>query len=273
MPRTYQRKRPRPTYTVDNVIQAVQDVKDGKLNQRAAAVKYGVPKTIIQEHVSGRHKSLSDEELDIEACILARAHFGYPCDRRELLDLVGKYVKANKLKTQFTDGTPGEDWFLAFMKRHPRLSLKKPKHLQKLRKDATNPYVVYNFFDKLESVYKEKELTGQEKACFIFNPDESSFCSNPSRVRGIGEKGKTLSRVLSGGSGRESRIVLACVSADGYVLPPMVVLWVLQYRHGGTSENAYPGTLYSTSTKWLDGGATILQLALCLLHPTRNKTL
>ncbi|KAJ8878220.1 hypothetical protein PR048_018797 [Dryococelus australis] len=86
MPRMYQQNSPQPTYTVDNVI---QDVKD---------VKYGVPKTITQERVTGkvtvdtfgngRHKSLSDkEELDIKACILAHVHFEYPCDRHELLDL------------------------------------------------------------------------------------------------------------------------------------------------------------------------------------------
>ncbi|KAJ8878219.1 hypothetical protein PR048_018796 [Dryococelus australis] len=53
------------------------------------------------------------------------------------------------------------------MKRHPRPSKKKPEHLQKLRKDATNPNVVYDDFDKLKTIYKETELTGQEKACFV----------------------------------------------------------------------------------------------------------
>ncbi|KAJ8896680.1 hypothetical protein PR048_002025 [Dryococelus australis] len=104
MSRTYKRKKPRVTYTVENVIQAVQDTKDGKLSQRRAALKYGVPKTVIQE------RTLSvKEEQDIEDCIIARAYFGYPCDRRELLNLVGEYVKTNmpSVKTQFADGTPG----------------------------------------------------------------------------------------------------------------------------------------------------------------------
>lgn len=57
---------------------------------------------------------------------------------------------------------------------------------------------------------------------YIRNCDESGFQSDPSRVGGIGEKGKPLSRV-SGGSGRESTTVLACVLAEGHVLPPLIV--------------------------------------------------
>ncbi|KAJ8867212.1 hypothetical protein PR048_031007 [Dryococelus australis] len=267
-------------YTVDNVIQAVQDVKDGKLFQRAAVVKVQGSKTIIQERVSGkvtiytfgsgRHKSLSDkEELNIETCILAGAHFGYPYDRHELLNLVGEYVKANNLKTQFTDDTPGEDCYLAFMKWHPRLSLKKLEHLQKLRMDTTNPNVVYDFFDKFESA-----LTGQEKACFVFNADERGFCSDPSHVRSIGEKGKTLSRV-SGGSGRESTTVLACVSVDGYVLPPMVVFKGAAVQARWTSENAYPGTLYSMSTNgWMEEPQFYNWLCACFfLYVTKLRQL
>lgn len=50
---------------------------------------------------------------------------GLPCDKSEQRQLVGEYVNAKALKTPFKDGIPGEDWYCAFMKRHPNLSLKK----------------------------------------------------------------------------------------------------------------------------------------------------
>lgn len=58
------------------------------------------------------------------------------------------------------------------------------------------------------------------KGKFIFNADESGFNTDPSvkSKRAIGEKGKALNRV-SGGSGRESISVLACVA----FLPPFIV--------------------------------------------------
>lgn len=91
------------------------------------------------------------------------------------------------------------------MKRNSSLSLKKPEHLQKVRKDARDPFVVYDFYDKLENLMEENTY----EPSFIFNADESGFHSDPSRTRAIGAKGIPLSRV-SGGSGRESTIPQPC---------------------------------------------------------------
>lgn len=92
-----------------------------------------------------------------------------------------------------------------------------------------------------------------DKACFVFNTDESGFKSDPSRLRGIGEKGKSLSRV-SGGSGRESTTVLACVSASGAVMPPMVVFKDVAVQPRWVSDKAYLGTHYAVSKSgWMEG--------------------
>lgn len=108
------------------------------------------------------------------------------------------------------------------MKRNKNISLKKPEHLQKVRKTARDPEIVYNFYTKLEEVYEKQGLKGEDKAKFIFNCDESAFDSNPSRFKALCEKMKPLSRV-SGGSGREYTTVLVCVSADGCFLPPLIL--------------------------------------------------
>ena len=97
-----------------------------------------------------------------------------------------EYVKANDVKNVFTDGIPGEDWYLGFMKRHPRLSLKKPELLQASRKTNTAPEVVYDFYEKMQTLYQEKDLLSPNKAAFVFNTDETGFRSDPSRLRGIG---------------------------------------------------------------------------------------
>jgi hypothetical protein len=62
----------------------------------------------------------------------------------------------------------------------------------------------------------------------------------------------TLSRV-SGGSGRESISVLAYISANGSFLPPFMLFKGSAVQARWTSENAYPGTLYSTSKNdWME---------------------
>lgn len=118
------------------------------MSQREAAKHYKIPKSVIQLRVSGkvslahqgagRPKTLTeDAENIIVECLIARFEFGYPCDHMELMHLVGEHVRANNIKNVFKDGTPGEDWYLGFMKRHPRLSLKKAQHLQTVRKSNT----------------------------------------------------------------------------------------------------------------------------------------
>ncbi|KAJ8966379.1 hypothetical protein NQ314_003555 [Rhamnusium bicolor] len=88
--------------------------------------------------------------------------------------------------------------------------------------------------------------------CFIFNADESGFNSDPTRVRAIGEKGKCLSRV-SGGSGRESTIVLACIAADGTFLPPFIIYKGAAVQARWISEKCFQGTLYGASNNgWIE---------------------
>jgi hypothetical protein len=81
------------------------------------------------------------------------------------------------------------------------------------------------------------------KGKFIFNADESGFNTDPSRLRAIGEKGKALNRV-SGGSGRESISVLACVAADGAFLPPFIVFKGVAVQPRWTSAKDFPGKFY-----------------------------
>lgn len=96
------------------------------------------------------------------------------------------------------------------------------------------------------------DIVSEEKACFIYNADESGFKSDPSRLRAIGEKGKSLSRV-SGGSGRESTTVLACVGANASFLPPLIVFKGAGIQARWISERAYPGTLYTVSKNgWME---------------------
>lgn len=263
MPRNYKRKTPGPSYSLDDLNNAINDVKNGNMTYRQAAQHYGVPFTNIFNRIKGRkvsHDRLGGGrspdlpphvESDLANCLIARSQMGFPCDKRELKQLVQEYVTVNNLQTRFRDGQPGDDWYLGFMKRHPRLTLKKPEHLQKSRKNARDPFVVFDFFNKLKTVYEEFKVD-ETRANFVSNADESGFTSDPSRLRGIGEKGVALNRV-SGGSGRDSTSVLACVSANGAFLPPLIVFKGAGVQARWISEEAYPGTVYSaTSNGWME---------------------
>ncbi|KAF6209815.1 hypothetical protein GE061_015566 [Apolygus lucorum] len=153
MPRTYVRKTAPPSYTVDDVTHAVHDILNGNLTYLAAAEQYSVPKTVLFNRIKGRKTNIDklgagrptdlpkEVEETLVQCLIARAKMGYPCDKKEVKELVQEYIKATGMSTRFVDGKPGEDWYQSFMGRNPKISLKKPEHLQKARKQARDRFV------------------------------------------------------------------------------------------------------------------------------------
>ncbi|KAJ8938752.1 hypothetical protein NQ314_011349 [Rhamnusium bicolor] len=248
MPITHVRKRPMPTYSPQDLINAVNDVLNKNKTCREAEELYGVPIAVIFHRINGRKVPIeklgagrppvldTDTENQIVLCLIARARMGYPCDKEELKDLVSEYVKANNVKNPFKDSRPGEDWYQCFMKRHPILSLKKAEHLQTCRSTARDPDRDYHFYEKLGNLYKKCGLQTEEMAM----------------LRGIGEKGKPLSRV-SGGSGWESISVLVCASTEGHFLPSLIIFNGAAVQARWTSEHAYPVTRYAASSNgWME---------------------
>lgn len=247
-------------YTLEQLRNAVSDVVEKRKSYRAASAAYKVPVTVIFNRIKGRQINefeigkgrRTDIPRDVEEklakCLLARAEMGFPCDKRELKTLVQEYITKNGLTTRFKDNMPGDKWYYGFMKRHPRLTLKKPEHLQKARKSARDPFVVYDFFDQVSDIYSTTSLSPE----LVFNTDETGFASDPNRLRGIGEKSVPLNRI-SDGSGRESTSVLACVSADGCCLPPLVVFKGKAVQPRWISADALEDTMYAaTANGWME---------------------
>lgn len=212
MPRIYERKRPQPSYTVDDVARAVEDILNHNKTYQEVDDYYGIPKSVVFHRVKGRKTAVTkmgsgrmqslgaDVGRDLENCIRTRARMGIPCHKEDVKEIVAVYVQSNNLKTQFVNNRPGDDWYYNFMKRHPGLSFKKPELLQKCRMDSRDPFVIYKFYKEVVQLYKDNNL--YDKPSFVFNCNESGFCHDPTKCKALGERGKSLSRV-SGGSGRE----------------------------------------------------------------------
>lgn len=267
MPNNYKKTKVVPAYGLADVKRGEKFVKEG-MTYREAHKLSGVPRSVLQRYIkggckpqtlgSGRSSILSTEvEEVLEKCLVARSIMGYPCNRSELKDLVHEYVIANGMITPFSNGKPGNKWYANFMRRHPKLSLKKPEQIQKVRITSRDPFVVYSFFDMVGKLYEACQITASS-APFIFNADESGFGSDPSRLRGIGQKGVALNRI-SDGSGRESTSVLGCVSASGDCLPPLIVFKGKSVQPRWVSREEFPGTMYAATENGWMGEPTFFQ--------------
>ncbi|KAI4466405.1 hypothetical protein MML48_3g00013778 [Holotrichia oblita] len=143
----------------------------------------------------------------------------------------------------------GYDWYKSFLRRHNNLSQRKAQNLNPARTQKLNPAIAQDHFNKLESVL-----------------DKLDIKQSPERIFNIDEKGCRLtlhhnqSVLAAKGSRRvhlicnehaENCTVVACVSALGYAIPPMIIFKGLRLKesyknnlpHGSTVEMAIKGSM------------------------------
>ena len=95
-----------------------------------------------------------------------------------------------------------------------RMSLKKSNTISSAWKSAaSNPFIVFGFYDTLEKVMSEKQFLSLQ----IWNLDESGFPTDPGRCKVIAPKGKVANKITSG-AGHENITVLAACNASGRLL-------------------------------------------------------
>ncbi|XP_068082293.1 uncharacterized protein [Anabrus simplex] len=240
MVRNYKRKTEKGAggaYSSEDLEKALSDVKNGNKTTRGAAAFYNIPRSTLKHYVLGTRgkgnvsqgpnkggggvKSYlsADDEEELANGIRIMEKNGFGLTREEVLDIVKCYIVQNKLETRFKNQRPGEDWFRSFRKRN-RLSIKLPQSIEHSRCDQTNPWIIYDFFDKLTQVVKELGLNG--KPGQIYNCDETAFCHDPYKTRVVGAINEKSQRKTSA-SGRENTTALLCVSADGKLMPLLCV--------------------------------------------------
>ena len=108
--------------------------------------------------------------------------------------LVQEYVRDHNISTPFTDNMPGKAWINGFMARN-KISLKKANLIYSARKSVTaNPFIIYDFYEKLESILNENYFTAEQ----IWNCDESGFPSDPQKCKVVRERVEVAYKVTCG---------------------------------------------------------------------------
>ncbi|XP_050309036.1 uncharacterized protein LOC126745308 [Anthonomus grandis grandis] len=177
------------------------------------------------------------------------AKWGFALSKQEIQLVVQTYVNENAIKTTFKEGKPDDDWFRSFYKRN-RLSQKKMEQLEKCRRTATSdPFIIYSFYDRLGETIQQLGL--QDKPAHIFNLDETEFNMDPGRIKGVAALGQKVHRSIEG-SGKENITTMACISASGVLLPPLIIYQGQNLWSTWKGSNDLEGTCYAVSDKgWM----------------------
>ncbi|CAC5378343.1 unnamed protein product [Mytilus coruscus] len=210
---------------------AIEAVRSNQMSIRKAADHYGVKKSTLGDHVSGKiatgRKSGRSTvfELDVEKQIVAKAQLvsqqGFGVSRKQLMRKAGQLARTMKLKTPFKKGIPGQAWWDGFRQRNPELVLRKPEKLASTRARNLNKPVVDNYFKDLDNTLTELNLRDSPNA--IWNMDETNSNMEHTPAKKCSRKGvKSVPGLVS--NSRESVTVVACISAAGIAMPPMNVV-------------------------------------------------
>ena len=235
---------------------ALELVASGSKGVNRAAFECHVPATTLKDRVSGRVAHgctmgakpylTRKEEKELVNFILQCAKMGYGRTRQNVLRITEQYVRAKKgcNLRRLSNG-----WWNGFLKRWPQLSLRKGDAFAAVREEASNESVFKNYFTLLDEIMTKNCLKDQPSQ--IYNCDESGMPLHTKTPKVIAAKGtKKVRQICTGNKTQIS--ILACASATGQVIPPMVIFSGKRFNKK-LSEGEIPGTLYGMSENgWMD---------------------
>ena len=238
----------------ETMKRAYASVKENKLSVRKASSMYNIPKSTLGDRVTGRvtfgshsgpTRYLSDaEEAQLVQFLCNTASLGYARTKKEVLAIVEELVSAKGKEVHVSNG-----WWESFRRRHPILTLSSAEKLSYARLVATNPHILSSYFDLLEQTLTEYDLFTSPAR--IFNCDETGLPFEHTPPHVIGIKGQKHPRAVTTGS-KKNITVLACCSASGSVLPPLVI-YRRKALNRGLVEGEVPETSYALSDRgWMD---------------------
>ena len=246
-------KRPYNSCNEDDIDKTIEAVANS-LSLRKAAIEFGVKRSTLSDQINLKHKKAigrpaeltPDEETLLAEVIDILADWRYPVGKEDIALMVRDLMNAREIKnSQFRNNTPGDDWVANFIERN---NLRKSQACNlKLARAAVDAEDINNFFDNYEAALAGVEIPPSN----VFNFDETNFTDDPGKQWVVVRRGRKRTEKVQEHS-KTSISVMWCGSADGTMLPPMVV-YKAQNLYEGWCEGGPVGAVYDNSESgWFD---------------------
>ena len=259
---------------------AVSSVTEEGKGLREAARLYNVPVETLRRRVNGSVSIdckpgpptvlLREEEDKVAEYLITMADMGYGVNRETVMHIAYTIAEKTGRKHPFTGESAGRSWFEGFQRRHPELTIRTPLPLSYNRAVSASPDVVSEFFGKVGALYGRLNLFSKPNQ--IYNTDETgvSIVHRPGRV--IAQVGRRTVYSISSAERGKLHTVLACVSASGHVLPPLMIYPRKRAVPDACKNGALPNTLFRTSDNgWINSDIFLdwLKFFVSNIPPTR----
>ena len=190
-------------WTEENMNNAIEAYRSKKYGFNECCRRFNIPKPTFKRHLEGTLKrSLSskkrngtfttlpeDVEFQLVEHIIRLESSFFGLSIRDIRSLAYQIAEKNNLQHKFnrTMQLAGKKWFYAFLKRHPKISVRQPENTSINRAKGFNREAVSLFFDLLETIVRSNGIDASR----IFNMDESGFTTVQKKcAKIIAEKGK-----------------------------------------------------------------------------------
>lgn len=241
-------------YTQEQLEEIIDDIKHGRIGQREASRKYGIPRNtfrnkIQHHHVKsvGRQLAFSPEE---EKCfvnhILALSDFGIPCSLFDLRCIAKCYLDSNNRKElRFKGNMPGWEWGYSFLQRHNHELAQKLGNNLSRKRAQVNDAILKTFFDNIDNEIDQVPPGN------LYNYDETAFHDNPKKKLVLFRRGcRHPQRIRN--STKSCYTTLFCGNAEGEFIPPYIIMKGSQ-KWSDWLYGAPPGTKLNVSKSgWIE---------------------
>ena len=150
-------------YDIDRLEHTCKVVLDHGMSLRWAAEEFQIPKSTIQDHVSGKvvlgslcqQWYLSDqEEKELVKFLVESAKVGYPRTRKQILALVQRVLQ-EKGKS---DANVSSGWWEGLKKRNPEVTLHAAEPLSLTRATSCTSEALGKYMDLLQQTLSDNDM-------------------------------------------------------------------------------------------------------------------
>lgn len=236
MPNTYKRKpagAKRRQWSQNDLQEAIRRINAGEMGVNEAARNYKIPsRTLRRRRQSGVLTEIPlgpqgtlgiENERRLVTHIQKLEKAGFAPDRDTVRSLAFQFAEKLGMNHRFNKEKQmaGYVWLESFMRRNKDLAIRESQGLSLARSEGMNRSEVTSFFNILTDVFTQYDMLNTPGK--IFNMDETGYQINNEAGTVIATKGAKNVHTLISSERGENVSIIACCSADGTFLPPVVI--------------------------------------------------